>query len=68
MAETKDLRASKLFCSKDDVCLVTGGGSGIGLMAAQALAANGTFFSSIETDFTILQIFPRCQSVHHWSE
>ncbi|OAA74097.1 short chain dehydrogenase/reductase family [Cordyceps fumosorosea ARSEF 2679] len=35
MASTEDLKASKLFDLKDR------GGSGIGLMAAQALAANG---------------------------
>ena len=41
MANTLDLHAARLFSVKDYVCLVTGGGSGIGLMAAQALAANG---------------------------
>jgi NAD(P)-dependent dehydrogenase (short-subunit alcohol dehydrogenase family) len=41
MANTSDLAAAKLFSVKDYVCVITGGGSGIGLMAAQALAANG---------------------------
>lgn len=40
-ASTDDLHVAKLFSVKDYVCVVTGGGSGIGLMAAQALAANG---------------------------
>ncbi|KAL8741358.1 MAG: hypothetical protein Q9190_006032 [Brigantiaea leucoxantha] len=41
MASTHDLRVEKIFSVKDYVCLVTGGGTGIGLMATQALAANG---------------------------
>lgn len=41
MASTHDLRAEKLFSCKGQVAVVTGGGTGIGLMAAQALAANG---------------------------
>ncbi|KAF1955650.1 NAD(P)-binding protein [Byssothecium circinans] len=41
MASTTDLKVEKLFSVKDYVCVITGGGSGIGLMAAQALAANG---------------------------
>ncbi|KAF3767328.1 NAD(P)-binding protein [Cryphonectria parasitica EP155] len=41
MAETHHFDVSKLFTVKDWVCVITGGGSGIGLMAAQALAANG---------------------------
>ncbi|KAL8930225.1 MAG: hypothetical protein Q9208_000842 [Pyrenodesmia sp. 3 TL-2023] len=41
MAPTHSLKAEKLFSVKDYVCVVTGGGTGIGLMATQALAANG---------------------------
>jgi NAD(P)-dependent dehydrogenase (short-subunit alcohol dehydrogenase family) len=41
MVATEDLEASKIFSVKDYVCVVTGGGTGIGLMAAQTLAANG---------------------------
>lgn len=41
MAATHDLKVTNLFSTKDFVCLITGGGTGIGLMAAQALAANG---------------------------
>ncbi|KAL8690747.1 MAG: hypothetical protein Q9218_003868 [Villophora microphyllina] len=36
-----DLQLDKLFNVKDKVALVTGGGSGIGLMCTQALAVNG---------------------------
>jgi len=35
------MTAHKLFSVKGYVCVITGGGTGIGLMAAQALAANG---------------------------
>lgn len=41
MAETHHFDISKLFSVKGWVCVVTGGGTGIGLMATQALAANG---------------------------
>ncbi|KAF7562707.1 hypothetical protein G7046_g1454 [Stylonectria norvegica] len=41
MAETHHFDVNRLFGVKDFVCVVTGGGSGIGLMATQALAANG---------------------------
>lgn len=41
MSPTHDLRVEKLFSVKGFVCVITGGGTGIGLMAAQALAANG---------------------------
>ncbi|EMC97527.1 hypothetical protein BAUCODRAFT_68069 [Baudoinia panamericana UAMH 10762] len=41
MAETHEFHAHKLFSLEGYVCVVTGGGTGIGLMASQALAANG---------------------------
>ncbi|KAI9789670.1 MAG: hypothetical protein M1816_005845 [Peltula sp. TS41687] len=41
MVATEELDVSKIFSVKDYVCVVTGGGTGIGLMATQALAANG---------------------------
>ncbi|KAI2635381.1 hypothetical protein GGS21DRAFT_490043 [Xylaria nigripes] len=41
MAETSDFAAQNLFNVEGFVAVVTGGGTGIGLMAAQALAANG---------------------------
>lgn len=41
MAETKHFHVENLFSLKGYVCLVTGGGTGIGLMATQALSANG---------------------------
>jgi len=41
MASTKDLRVENIFSVKGYVALVTGGGTGIGLMCTQGLAANG---------------------------
>ena len=41
MADLKDLVASSLFNIKGWVAVVTGGGTGLGLMTANALAANG---------------------------
>ena len=41
MADLKDLRIESLYSIKGWTCVVTGGGSGIGLMTAKALAANG---------------------------
>ncbi|KAF3065211.1 Rhamnolipids biosynthesis 3-oxoacyl-[acyl-carrier-protein] reductase [Daldinia childiae] len=41
MADTHQFDVNKLFGVQDYVAVITGGGSGIGLMAAQALAANG---------------------------
>ncbi|KAK0726817.1 hypothetical protein B0T26DRAFT_737717 [Lasiosphaeria miniovina] len=39
--DTQLLKAERIFSVEGWVCLVTGGGTGIGLMCAQALAANG---------------------------
>ena len=52
MASTDQLHVSNLFSMKDAVCLVSGGGTGIGLMATQALAANGTSSPSSSSNFT----------------
>ena len=41
MAATKHFDVNSLFSVKGWVCVVTGGGTGIGLLASQALAANG---------------------------
>lgn len=41
MAATHQLKIQDLFSVKGYVCVVTGGGTGIGLMATQTLAANG---------------------------
>ena len=41
MAATHHFDANKLFNVEGFTCVVTGGGTGIGLMASQALAANG---------------------------
>lgn len=41
MADLKDLTAASLFDVKGWVAVVTGGGSGLGLITAKALAANG---------------------------
>jgi NAD(P)-dependent dehydrogenase (short-subunit alcohol dehydrogenase family) len=41
MATTQELVTHKLFNVSNFVAVVTGGGSGIGLMATQGLVANG---------------------------
>lgn len=40
-ANTDDLKSSKLFDVSNVTAVVTGGGTGIGLMITQALVANG---------------------------
>jgi NADP-dependent 3-hydroxy acid dehydrogenase YdfG len=40
-SNNKDLKLGSVFDVKDKVALVTGGGSGIGLMITQTLAVNG---------------------------
>lgn len=41
MADTHAYDVNKLFSMRGQICVVTGGGTGIGLMITQALAANG---------------------------
>lgn len=41
MSNNADLLINKVFDVKDKIVLVTGGGSGIGLMITQTLAVNG---------------------------
>ncbi|KAI1447643.1 hypothetical protein F5Y02DRAFT_378000 [Annulohypoxylon stygium] len=41
MADTHQFDVNRLFGVQDYVAVITGGGTGIGLMAAQALSANG---------------------------
>ncbi|OTB03710.1 hypothetical protein M426DRAFT_321415 [Hypoxylon sp. CI-4A] len=41
MADTYEFDVNRLFGVQDYVAVITGGGTGIGLMAAQALSANG---------------------------
>jgi NADP-dependent 3-hydroxy acid dehydrogenase YdfG len=41
MSNNQELTMDKVFSVKDKVALVTGGGSGIGLMITQTLAVNG---------------------------
>ncbi|KAL9627558.1 MAG: hypothetical protein Q9204_006479, partial [Flavoplaca sp. TL-2023a] len=44
MSATHSLKVEKLFSVKDYVCVVSGGGTGIGLMITQALAANAKVY------------------------
>ena len=66
MVRTSDLKVQNIFSVKDYVCLVTGGGTGIGLMATQALAANGTVApTSLFSAQTLIS--DRCKGLYHWS-
>jgi NAD(P)-dependent dehydrogenase (short-subunit alcohol dehydrogenase family) len=63
MAETHHLQASKLFSMKGKVAVVTGGGSGIGLMTTQALSANGTV-ALLEHEEALTDRIHRCKGLH----
>lgn len=65
MATTNELHVGTLFSLKDYVCVVTGGGTGIGLMASQALAANGMLLPR-PPQFQILSRMPR--TAHYWEK
>jgi len=67
MAETHHLQAHKLFSMEGKVAVVTGGGSGIGLMTAQALSANGTV-SLLEREESVTDSICRRQGLHHWQK
>ena len=73
MASTHDLSANSLFSVKDYVCLVTGGGTGIGLMASQVLAANGKYQAQSFEPREVLKLkqVPKSTSLvagwKHWS-
>ncbi|KAL5344869.1 hypothetical protein ACLOAV_010266 [Pseudogymnoascus australis] len=50
MPYPESARGDRLFSFKQYVCVVTGGGTGIGLMAAQALIANGARVYIVSSD------------------
>jgi NADP-dependent 3-hydroxy acid dehydrogenase YdfG len=55
MSSQANLQAQSLFEVKDFAAVVTGGGSGIGLMAAQTLANNGARVYIVGRRLDILQ-------------
>ncbi|KAK0633837.1 hypothetical protein B0T14DRAFT_561381 [Immersiella caudata] len=62
MVETQELQASRLFSVEGWACLITGGGSGIGLMCAQALAANGARVYITGRRFEVLETAAKVHS------
>lgn len=62
MAETTNFHVQHLFTLKGYVCLITGGGTGIGLMAAQALSANG---AKVYITGRRKEVLDQAREVHH---
>ncbi|KAL8764158.1 MAG: hypothetical protein Q9194_007145 [Teloschistes cf. exilis] len=57
MASTDALKVEKLFSVKGYVCLITGGATGIGLMGAQGLAANGMFQATWKNKLSCAKVY-----------
>ena len=62
MAETINFQVQNLFSLKDYVCLVTGGGTGIGLMATQTLSANG---AKVYITGRRMEVLDNAKETHH---